>query len=83
MPASWDRSARIAVGGDSAAGNLAAVSALMAREQGGPEMVFQLLVYPATGYAATGRDVSPACEGPEPAKSWHLTGRYDLRPGPR
>jgi acetyl esterase len=40
--------ARIAVGGDSAGGNLAAVVALLARERGGPRLVHQLLVYPAT-----------------------------------
>ena len=39
---------RIAVGGDSAGGNLAAVVALMARDRGGPKLAFQLLVYPAT-----------------------------------
>lgn len=38
--------ARIAVGGDSAGGNLAAVTALMARDRGGPDLVAQLLVYP-------------------------------------
>jgi len=38
--------ARVAVGGDSAGGNLAAVVALMARDRGGPALVFQLLVYP-------------------------------------
>ncbi len=37
---------RIAVGGDSAGGNLAAVVALMARDRGGPRLVHQLLVYP-------------------------------------
>jgi acetyl esterase len=41
--------ARIAVGGESAGGNLAAVVALMARDRGGPKLVFQLLIYPATG----------------------------------
>ena len=39
---------RIAVGGDSAGGNLSAVVSLMARDRGGPPIVFQLLVYPAT-----------------------------------
>jgi acetyl esterase len=39
---------RIAVGGDSAGGNLAAVVALMARDRGGPRLVHQVLVYPAT-----------------------------------
>ncbi|HVO27892.1 MAG TPA: alpha/beta hydrolase [Candidatus Margulisiibacteriota bacterium] len=38
--------ARIAVGGDSAGGNLTAVTAQMARDRGGPRLVFQLLVYP-------------------------------------
>ena len=39
---------RIAVGGDSAGGNLAAVVALMARDRGGPRLAHQLLVYPVT-----------------------------------
>jgi acetyl esterase len=39
---------RLAVGGDSAGGNLAAVTALQARDGGGPSLSFQLLVYPAT-----------------------------------
>jgi acetyl esterase len=42
--------ARIAVGGDSAGGNLAAVIAQVARDRGGPSLVFQLLVYPVTDY---------------------------------
>jgi acetyl esterase len=42
---------RIAVGGDSAGGNLAAVVCLMARDRGGPKVAFQLLVYPVTDYA--------------------------------
>lgn len=37
---------RIAVGGDSAGGYLAAVVAQLARDKGGPKLVFQLLVYP-------------------------------------
>jgi acetyl esterase len=39
---------RIAVGGDSAGGNLATVAALMARDRGGPPLAFQLLLYPVT-----------------------------------
>ena len=41
---------RIAVGGDSAGGNLAAVVCLMARDRGGPSLVYQLLIYPVTQY---------------------------------
>jgi len=41
---------RIAVCGDSAGGNLAAVVALMARDRGGPLLRFQLLVYPVTDF---------------------------------
>ena len=40
--------ARLAVGGDSAGGNLAAVVSLDARDRGGPKLAFQLLIYPAT-----------------------------------
>ena len=43
--------ARIAVGGASAGGNLATVVSLMARERGGPALVFQLLIYPVTDAA--------------------------------
>ena len=39
---------KIAIGGDSAGGNLSAVVALLAREQGGPDLCCQLLIYPAT-----------------------------------
>jgi acetyl esterase len=42
---------RIAVGGDSAGGNLAAVIPQMARDHGGPKIAFQLLIYPATDCA--------------------------------
>lgn len=37
---------QILVGGDSAGGNLAAVTALMARDRGGPALAGQLLIYP-------------------------------------
>ncbi len=49
---------RIAVGGDSAGGNLAAVVALMARDAGGPALRHQLLVYPVADYSC----VSPSYE---------------------
>jgi acetyl esterase len=44
--------ARLAVGGDSAGGNLAAAVALLVRERGGARLVGQLLVYPNTDYLA-------------------------------
>ena len=42
---------RMAVGGDSAGGNLAAVVSMMARDRGGPAINFQLLIYPVTDCA--------------------------------
>ena len=38
---------RLAVGGDSAGGHLAAITALIAREQNGPRLACQWLIYPA------------------------------------
>jgi acetyl esterase len=46
--------ARIAVGGDSAGGNLAAVTCLTARDEGAPPPAMQLLIYPVT---ETGREL--------------------------
>jgi acetyl esterase len=45
--------ARLAVGGDSAGGNLAAVMTLAAREAGDLPIAFQLLIYPATDMRRT------------------------------
>ena len=41
---------RVAVAGDSAGGNLAAVVAQTAKDRGGPKLAFQLMVYPVTDY---------------------------------
>ncbi|MEU4119551.1 alpha/beta hydrolase [Kitasatospora sp. NPDC028055] len=43
---------RLAVGGDSAGGNLAAALTLLLRDEGGPALRHQLLVYPNTDHAA-------------------------------
>jgi acetyl esterase len=44
---------RIAIGGDSAGGNLAAVVALMARDRRGPALRHQLLIYPVANHDFT------------------------------
>ena len=43
--------ARLAIGGDSAGGNIACGVTLKARDRGGPAIAFQLLIYPATDLA--------------------------------
>lgn len=45
---------RVIVAGDSAGGNLAAVTALRARDEGGPKIAAQLLIYPVTDYHTPG-----------------------------
>jgi acetyl esterase len=54
---------RLAVGGDSAGGNLAAVVALMARDAGGPAIALQVLVYPVTDVGAESKSYSDFAEG--------------------
>ena len=44
---------RLAVGGDSAGGNLAAAVALAARDRGGPKLRHQLLIYPVVDHDFT------------------------------
>jgi acetyl esterase len=54
---------RIAVAGDSAGGNLSAVVALMAKQKGGPRIVFQLLIYPVTQARANTTSMNTFAEG--------------------
>jgi acetyl esterase len=53
---------RLAVGGDSAGGNLAAVVALMARDAGVP-LAYQVLLYPVTEVGVETRSYSDFAEG--------------------
>jgi acetyl esterase len=54
---------KLAVGGDSAGGNLAAVVALMARDAGGPPIALQALLYPVTDVAAESRSYGDLADG--------------------
>ncbi|MFP6624966.1 MAG: alpha/beta hydrolase [Myxococcota bacterium] len=71
---------RIAVGGDSAGGNLSAVMALLARDEGGPALCFQLLVYPAVDARASDNYRSRVVNGEGPfltnAAMENFTGNY-------
>ncbi|MFJ6621468.1 alpha/beta hydrolase [Kitasatospora sp. NPDC091335] len=46
---------RLAIGGESAGGNLAAVTSLRARDHGGPPIALQVLVSPVVGHPDDGR----------------------------
>lgn len=54
---------RVAVGGDSAGGNLAAVCTALARDAGGPDLCFQLLVYPVVDFDLTTPSMVDNAEG--------------------
>ena len=54
---------RLAIGGDSAGGNLAAACTVLARDAGGPPLRFQLLVYPVVDFDATTRSMVDNAEG--------------------
>jgi acetyl esterase len=54
---------KVAVGGDSAGGNLAAVMALMARDRGGVDIGFQLLLYPAVDALANTGSLARNADG--------------------
>jgi acetyl esterase len=54
---------RLAVAGDSAGGNMATVVALMAKERGGPRILFQLLYYPVTDASMSQASYETYAEG--------------------
>lgn len=54
---------KVSVGGGSAGGNLAAVIALMARDRGGPPLLFQLLEIPATDLTLSQPSIDENGEG--------------------
>jgi acetyl esterase len=54
---------KIAVAGDSAGGNLAAVGCLMSRDRGKPMPKFQVLLYPITDYNVQNSSYSEYAEG--------------------
>ncbi len=69
---------RLAVGGDSAGGNLSALLAVRARDEGGPALRHQLLVYPATDLTRSYPSHAENGEGyllTSEAMSWFL-GHY-------
>jgi acetyl esterase len=53
----------VGVGGDSAGGNLAAAVCLKASDEGGPEIAFQLLIYPALDANFSGRSMDENADG--------------------
>lgn len=65
---------RLAVGGDSAGGNLAAVTAIMARDRGGPMPAAQLLLYPVIAPdfdTESYRLFGQGYYNPKPAMRWY------------
>jgi acetyl esterase/lipase len=69
-----DPGAPPAVGGDSAGGNLAAVTAQLAGADGGPEPAFSLLIYPATDFSRKRRSYELFADGfllPERETDWY------------
>jgi acetyl esterase len=61
---------RLAVGGDSAGGNLAAVVAQEAKARGGPPIRFQLLVYPAVDRHDDSPSMKANALGPLLSRAW-------------
>jgi acetyl esterase len=56
--------ARLAIAGDSVGGNMAAAAALLAKQRGGPKLLFQLLYYPVTDGSQSTPSYKTFAEGP-------------------
>ncbi|MEY2445769.1 MAG: acetyl esterase [Ilumatobacteraceae bacterium] len=66
---------RLAVCGDSAGGNLSAVVSQMARDAGGPAIVFEALIYPAVDMTAEGGSLTENATGyflEEESMTWFM-----------
>jgi acetyl esterase len=63
---------RLAVGGDSAGGHLAAAVSLAARDRGGPAIAFQMLLYPVVDFDWTSPSINDNGEG-------YLLGRATMQ----
>jgi acetyl esterase len=63
---------RLAVGGDSAGGQLAAAVCLAARDRGGPAIAFQMLIYPVVDFDWTSPSITENAEG-------YLLGRATMQ----
>ncbi|GAA4935098.1 acetyl esterase [Actinomycetospora succinea] len=63
---------RLAVGGDSAGGHLAAAVSLAARDRGGPAIAFQMLLYPVVDFDWTSPSITENAEG-------YLLGRATMQ----
>lgn len=76
---------RLAVGGDSAGGNLAAVIAIMARDGTVPPVMHQVLLYPVTDLRMTGDSYERVTSGvPLTANAMqYFIGHYAPRPADR
>lgn len=77
--------ARLAIGGDSAGGNFAAIISLRARDEDGPKIAFQLLIYPATDFEMKSASQRTFAEGfllTQANQRWfhrqYLSGQHDL-----
>ncbi|HZD99723.1 MAG TPA: alpha/beta hydrolase [Micromonosporaceae bacterium] len=77
-----DRS-RIAVGGDSAGGLLAAATAQRARDAGAPGLVQQVLLYPLTDLTLSSESNRRYAAGPVLTRAWHQEGLARYVPSDR